>query len=336
MKFVYWVYLFIIIAGKCFGQQGGSIRTKDGEPLGSRREMISHCLTSLQTDETNTAALQLCNCQVSLLDSRYATSQVIRFQKRYKDSAISKLIKQDTAFDRELEECLGKKSFTSFLRIPAAAQRFKDSCKASLKRSLSEKYDSAVVEKYCGCAVNTVKEKRLTESGFNELFDPNSLLYNEVSFYCGGPVNNTEAKEWKPGNALSVKGTASTDTIKMIALDGMQKLKLKLGTYIKVAMLDCCATDILIPETFLKDLLKDSLVAEKDYLGKGKYELANGNIIECKRYLVNNLVVGKFIVSDVVIAAVDKPITILVGRSLLNKFRRWNVDNEKNWLILEK
>jgi predicted aspartyl protease len=68
----------------------------------------------------------------------------------------------------------------------------------------------------------------------------------------------------------------------------------------------------------------------------GKYELANGSTIECKRYLLNKLNFGKFIVSNVIIAATEKPVTILIGRTLLNKFRKWNVDNEKNLLILEK
>lgn len=336
MKFGCWFIFFILFIGKSFAQQGGSVHTTDGDLLGSKKQIINRCLSSLQTNESNTAAMQICNCQVYLLDYRYTSSQVIRYQKKYKDSGISRLIKEDPTFDAELEDCIGKKNYTSFLKLPTSAQRFKDSCNASLKRSLIEKYDSAVVEKYCGCAINTIKEKKLTEKEFNDMFDPNSLLYNEVMYNCGGPVINTEAKEWKKGNETSVKGIVAVDTIKMIAIDGMQKLKLKLGNYTKVGMLDCGATDILIPETFLKDLLKDSLIEEKNYLGKGKYELANGSIIECKRYLVNNLVVGKFNISDIVIAAVDKSITILVGRSLLNKFRRWNVDNEKNWLILEK
>lgn len=336
MKYGYWLCFFILVTSKSFAQQGGSIRTKDGDPLGSRKEMISYCLTSLQTDESNTTALQICNCRLSLLDYRYSTRQVTMYQKKYKDAALTNLIKEDPTFNAELEDCIGKKSYTFFLKVPAAAQRFKDSCKASFKRSLEEKYDSAVVDKYCGCAVNIVKEKKITEEEFDDMFDPNSLLYNELQYYCGSPVKNTETKEWKKGNEVLVKGLVTADTVKMIAIDGMQKLKLKFGHYTKVGMLDCGATDILIPETFLKELLQDSLVEEKNYLGKGKYELANGSVIECKRYLVNNLVVGKFNISDVIIAAVDKPITILVGRTLLNKFRKWNVDNEKNWLILEK
>ncbi len=245
------------------------------------------------------------------------------------------LIKDDKSFADELDNCIGKKSYTSFLKLPAAAQEFKDSCKASFKRILEEKYNEEHVDKFCSCSINVLKEKRLSKEEFEDLFDVNSLLYNEVNYYCGNPVATTNSNKWQANSKDDVAGPVNTDTIRMIPMGGMQKLKIKIGDITKVAMLDCGATDILISTDLMDKFLADSTLKLK-FIDVGKYEMANGTTIECKRYLLNKLSLGKFTISNIVLAATEKSVTILVGRTLLNKFRKWNVDNENNWLILEK
>jgi hypothetical protein len=331
--------IFVIITLSAYSQIGGGIKTKEGLFLASRNVLMTNCLQALKTDETNSAAKQICRCRIELLDGRYTSKQIIKYQKLYKDSAIGELIKEDKDFTGALESCIGKKSYTSFLKLPESAQRFKDSCKASFKRSLYERYIDADVDKFCSCSINILKEKKLTEEEFEDLFDVNSLLYNEVNYYCGAPVAGASniSNKWQVNSKDDIAGTVVIDTIKMIAVGGMQKLKIKIGNFTKIGMLDCGATDILLPGSLINKLLADSAFAnELKFMDIGKYELANGSTIECKRYLLNKLNFGKFIVSNVIIAATEKPVTILIGRTLLNKFRKWNVDNEKNLLILEK
>ena len=334
-----WLLLLTFFIGTFSGyaQIGGSIRTRDGDVLASRSYLMSKCLEALKTNETNSTAIQICTCRMELIDGRFTSPQVRKYQKKYKDSAISILIKEDKEFAQELDNCIGKNSYTSFLKLPASAQRFKDSCKASFKRSLDEKYNEAHIDKFCDCSVNVLKEKRLTEEEFEDLFDVNSLLYNEVNYYCGNPVVTTNSNKWQTNSKDDVAGASNIDTIKMIAIGGMQKLKIRIGNITKVAMLDCGATDILLPVELMNKFLSDSALSnELKFIDIGKYEMANGTTIECKRYLLNKLYLGKFTVSNIVLAATEKPVTILLGRTLLNKFRRWNVDNENNLLILEK
>ena len=326
----------LFVSLNIFSQIGGGIKTKEGYFLGSRNVLIANCLRSMSADESNSTANNICRCRVELLDGRYSSRQIIKYQKQFKDSGINILIAQDTMLKREVENCLNKESYSSFLKLPSAARRFRDSCQASFKRTLEEKYNDANVEKYCACAVDVLKEKRLTEKEFDNLFDVNSLLYNEVNYYCGSPVVSTTSSKWNLGNVNDIQGPLA-DTIKMIAVDGMQKLKIRIGGITKVAMLDCGATDILISAELMSQLLLDSKIAEDiKFIDIGKYELANGSTIECKRYILSKLYVGKFVLSNIILAATEKPVTILICRTVLNKFRKWNVDNEKNILILEK
>ena len=335
------LFFVLLIWGLCTfsvsAQIGGSIRTSDGDALESRSYLMQKCLEGLKADKLNSTAVEICTCRMELIDGRFTSPQVIKYQRRYKDSAIGMLIKDDKSFAKELENCIGKNSYTSFLKIPASAQRFKDSCKASFKRSLEEKYNEAHIDKFCDCSVNVLKEKNLTEKEFENLFDVNSLLFNEVNYYCGNPVIIANSNKWQANNKDDVAGTVNTDTIKMIAMGGMQKFKIRIGNFTRIAMLDCGATDILLPAELMNRFLADSALSnELKFMDIGKYEMANGTTIECKRYLLGKLYLGKFTISNIVLASTEKPVTILIGRTLLNKFRKWNVDNENNLLILEK
>lgn len=329
--------IFIGMIFSTHAQSGGGIKTREGDFLASRRVLMTNCLESFGTNENNDVARQLCACRIELLDERYSSRQIIKYQRLYKDSALNMLIKDDKTFSKELDDCIGKKSYTAFLKLPASAQRFKDSCKASFKRSLEERYDEAQVDKFCSCSIDILKEKRLTEEEFEDLFDVNSLLYNEVNYYCGNPVSTASSNKWMSNNKEDVSGAVATDTVKMIAVGGMQKLKIRIGGFTKVAMLDCGATDILLPASLMDKFLADPALAnEIRFMDTARYEIANGATMNCKRYLLNKLTLGKFTISNIVLAVTEKPVTILVGRTLLNKFRKWNVDNENNLLILEK
>jgi hypothetical protein len=336
-QFYFLLVLFFTHVLTTDAQLGGGIKTKEGFFLASRNLMMAHCLEAYKTDQSNATAKQICQCRIDLLDERYSSKQILKYQKTYKDSALTMLIKDDKDFDKDLDNCIGKRSYTSFLKLPASAQRFRDSCKASFKRSLEEKYNEEKVDQFCSCAINVLKEKPLTEKEFEDLYDVNSLLYNEVNYYCSNPVEVSNTSKWQPSSKNDVSGPKTIDTIKMIAIDGMQKLKIRIGDFIRVAMLDCGATDILLPSELMNDFLNDPVLSkELKFIDIGKYELANGTTIECKRYLFNGLQLGSFTLSNVVLASTEKHVTILVGRTILNKFKKWNVDNEKNILVLEK
>ena len=64
--------------------------------------------------------------------------------------------------------------------------------------------------------------------------------------------------------------------------------------------------------------------------------MANGAIDTCRKYIMDNMQIGKFSINNVGVAVTDKGKRIIIGRALLNKFSNWLLDNKNNVLILNK
>jgi predicted aspartyl protease len=116
----------------------------------------------------------------------------------------------------------------------------------------------------------------------------------------------------------------------------MTYVKIKIGSMIQVWLLDTGASDLLIGTELESALKKENIINESNYLGTGEYELANGMIDTCRRYKVNNVQIGDFIIDNVLLAVTEKGKRIIVGKALLNKFRKWSLNNEENKLVLSK
>ena len=56
----------------------------------------------------------------------------------------------------------------------------------------------------------------------------------------------------------------------------------------------------------------------------------------CRKYRISGVRVGKFTLDNVVVAVTDKGKKVIAGRSLLNKFTNWIIDNKSNTLVLTK
>jgi hypothetical protein len=64
--------------------------------------------------------------------------------------------------------------------------------------------------------------------------------------------------------------------------------------------------------------------------------MADGVVDSCRKYRVNDVRNGNFTLDNVVVAVTDKGKKIIVGKSLLNKFTSWMLDNKEHTLVLRK
>lgn len=167
--------------------------------------------------------------------------------------------------------------------------------------------------------------------------DPNSLLFFEIMYKCGDPfLENTDIDiNWSQQSANDITGPAS-DTINILNIQGMTYLTIKTGSLVQVWLFDTGASDLLITKDMETQLKKENIISEQNYLGTGEYEMANGMIDTCRKYKMNNIQLGKFIIDNVVVAVSDKARRIIVGKGLLNKFSNWSLNNSDNKLILTK
>src|ERR1017187_7086191 len=125
------------------------------------------------------------------------------------------------------------------------------------------------------------------------------------------------------------------EKIKLSREGSVYYISVKIGTITRKFILDTGASEVNISEELERELIFDGAISKTDYLPKGRYQTANG-IQECRRVMLKHVSVGPFTISNV-IASIGKDETpILLGKSFLDKFKKWSIDNEKSELFLEK
>ena len=332
----YRIYIFlsaVFFATNAFGQKN-QIYTKEGRAILNRRELVSDCLRSLNKDRSDKTALAICECQVEKLDRRFTNKQ---FKEHTKRNVIdlSAMIEEDSIAKEEIAACYTASGKATLLQAEIFEDQYLADCRKSIENNSNKTLDADRVNNYCRCQLELVKTKKLTDQELNALSNPNSILTYEMMLRCGNPFTGKEDAErnWSASSASNVKGAAA-DTVSVLNLNGMTYIKVKLGSLVQVWLFDTGASDLLIDTETEALLKKENLLTSANYLGIGEYEMANGTIDSCRRYKINGVQIGKFSVDDVVVAVSEKGKRIIVGRSLLNKFRHWSLNNQDNQLLL--
>ena len=109
-----------------------------------------------------------------------------------------------------------------------------------------------------------------------------------------------------------------------------------MGGTSRVWMIDSGASDLLISDEYAAELKNKGFISDAMFIGEGRYSLADESVISCKRYKIDNVKIGKLTVNNLILAVSKQGKTFLVGKSLLNKFSAWSLDNKNNLLILKK
>jgi len=127
-----------------------------------------------------------------------------------------------------------------------------------------------------------------------------------------------------------------TEVVKLYKNGGIYLVNLKLGTKPATAILDSGASVVSISKKLEQELLRDKVITKNDYITPAKYRIANGDILKAKRILLPSLTVGNLKMENVICSIVEDSSPILLGKSFLDQFAKWSIDNEKQTLTLEK
>jgi predicted aspartyl protease len=145
-----------------------------------------------------------------------------------------------------------------------------------------------------------------------------------------GSTNNTK-------NSEDIIGTNNSETIPLTKLLNVYKLKVSFGSIEKYFTLDSGANDVFINGDLERELLLDGLIKKSDYLSTHPYRMADGTMVDCRRIKLNNITIGGYTINNVIVAISDKSAgMLLLGKSLLDKFSDWKIDNKKEELILSR
>lgn len=328
-------YFILFILSDSYGQSE-YIRTKEGRSMLNRRQLIANCLKALHKDRSDQTAVSICECQANILDGAFTDKQFRKYSEKGVVD-ISSLIKTDSIIENRINNCYRGSGKIALLQAESFEADFISSCMKSIEKSTQKTLDLKKVENFCDCQLELVKSKKITDVEMQTLADPNSLFFYEMIYKCGNPFEDSIRAEmnWSPNTEKDIKGP-STDTIKTLSINGMTYVKMKIGSLVQIWLFDTGASDMLINKEMEEKLKKENVIKKENFLGLVEYEMANGVIDICRTYKIDNVKMGQFSINNVVVAVTDKGKKTIVGRSLLNKFGNWIINNKNDTIILMK
>ena len=316
--------------------QNTFIYTSDDRQMLRRKELIASCLESLHTNKNDTVAVTICECQLNNLNRRFSYKQY----RKYTHGGlidIQGLLEEDPVVKKAIQNCFTNSGRTMLIQAQGFENEFMDSCIQNLRQNTNRNLDEDNVKNFCSCQLNLIKTKKLSDAQLRDLDNPNSLLFYEVIYKCGDPFREKGeiTNDWTI-NAKDYITGPDVDTVNITTINGLSYVQIIIGSLVQFWLFDTGASDLLINNDMEKILQQEGVLTQQNYLGTGEYEMANGVVDTCRKYLVQNTKIGKFTVNNVVVAVTDKGKRIIVGKSLLNKFNNWELNNEKDILILNK
>jgi uncharacterized protein len=164
-----------------------------------------------------------------------------------------------------------------------------------------------------------------------------------------------EAEAGEPQNLASISipsSTQSGDKLKNLpdtansALRTEVALELEMGTYrvpvrindqltLKFTM-DSGAADVVIPADVVLTLIRTETVSRDDFVGEGRYVLADGSTTKSARFILRKLKVGDLVLDNVRASVGDPKGTPLLGQTFLSRFETVTQDNKRKVLVLVK
>lgn len=219
---------------------------------------------------------------------------------------------------RKRDQYVGKEEL-----IKQCMKTARDSAKYDIEKKMN-------LEKYCDCAVSKLlKQPKMDSLKLAGLRNVNSVLFNEIIMTCV----ESSSMERKSGNIL---GITEMDTVMVLNTPHGVKVKVRIGDEYYYFMIDSGASDSFITSSLEKKLREANVLNDSSYISNQSYQMANGDIIDCKRAVINGVQVGEFLVDSVTVAIYDKEVEFLLGKSFLESFSSWSLIEKNNKLVLKK
>lgn len=356
----YFVFVALIVGFLSIKAQEENITFKDGKSVPGRKAFMENCVAGMKAEskkgKASNSQNNYCNCVLSAITSVFTLDEFLA-----KVDQLDKIMEDENEpIYKEIVDCSSKnidafsskkksdkKGISSTAEVDkkdksmyddnAFEKGFMTSCKDAIVNTAGLGKEQIDAEKYCRCTFDKMKERNLSLSKIGELQDRNSPLFNEIVTPCLQDAMKPAAMQNTVYSPSDILGDIPKSEIKLSKLMNVYRLSVKFGTIEKYFVLDSGANDVFIDEALERALLMDGLIKKADYLSDQKYMMADGNQITCRRLKLSGFKIGEYTVNNVTVAITDqKSGLLLLGKSLLDKFKHWSIDNEKAILFLEK
>lgn len=325
-----------------------ALKTKDGFIIGDRNEFITLCSKSANSKLINIKGLEVetskyCSCISDNLIPNIYSGEIL---KAIDDNKVSEFLINDKNIEI-LIKCLEGIYYID------EQYKYNQSDNPELQRKIGIKtciYDllndneikllltKELIEKFCTCAYEKMIGSDYTYKDLILIEDENSLSFNEIALPCISEVLESN-KDFKSSNDYDVSdiiGGSSSTLVPLIDFFGKGfKIKINIGDVSKYYIFDTGATDLTIDKQTEQELLNKGVLKKENYLNKAYYSLANNQIVVGQMAKVNNIMIGEYIVNNVVITILEDS-SLLCGKSFLDKFKSWKFDKQNKVLIIYK
>lgn len=344
MKYLTIIYLMTLTL-HCAAQV---VKSKDGVSLGKRREFISSCTNSADEKLMNINGLEVeaykyCAC---VCDNLLPTLNSWEMVKAVKENNVMDLFLKDENLEiimKCLEGNFKIEEDYKFSNSDYPELQNKIGIKNCVDEIMNDEemkdiWTYELAEQYCDCAINRMFSAGYTYKDILEIEDENSASFNEIVMPCVAETlkDKTEFKSSNTYNIDDIKGGGYRSLIPLIDyLEQGYKIKITISGVTKYYLFDTGASDLIIDRDTERELLLNGVLKRENYLGKTEYTLANNQTIQAQEVKVNNIIIGDYTLNNVVIAIIDEG-SLLCGKSFLDKFKKWEIDKQNNFLILYK
>lgn len=155
-------------------------------------------------------------------------------------------------------------------------------------------------------------------------------VLNYILFELNKTQNKKEDYTIKKINTLN-----KTESIVLKKQNGVSYLNINIGGIKADVILDSGASDVSISKHFEKRLLEKGIIKIKDYLPSGLYSIADGSIVKSQRFTIPFIRLNNTVIKNVRCSINNSEDIILLGRTFLDRFKSWEINNETNKLILK-
>jgi len=175
--------------------------------------------------------------------------------------------------------------------------------------------------------------------------DTNDKLYNALNYlislvekdnkYITQDSDPFANKNFKKNFEITL-GSTNTNKIPLINENGVYKIWVNIGNLKEQFILDTGASEISLSQNSEEELISKGIIKKEDYLESALFRIANGSIVSCRRVNLKQIKVGSFTVKNVIASIGVSEAPLLLGKSFLDKFTKWSIDNNTQTLTLEK
>lgn len=170
------------------------------------------------------------------------------------------------------------------------------------------------------------------KNAFDYLFE---LLKDDVRY------NKKDDDPFAPDNykrkiLVENKEDTTQKSIKLKYNGSLSEISASICGISKDFIFDSGASDVTISSNTEKELIEKKLIFKSNYLTPGLYKLADGSIVKARRILIPHIKVGSYTINDVICCVNPSSDVQLLGKSFLNRFSKWTMNNDNHTLILEE